>query len=63
MVDRNGKTALHLACERGDVRTVNVLTHFLVNTYEHDSREVDILLNARDYKGYYHIFYFRRNSY
>lgn len=51
MVDRNGKTALHLACERGDMDIVNILTQFLINTHGQDSWEVNVMLNARDYQG------------
>ncbi|KAK3741767.1 hypothetical protein QZH41_002173 [Actinostola sp. cb2023] len=52
LVDRNGKTALHLACERGDVDIIRILTQFLINTHGSDSWAVDVMLNARDYKGF-----------
>lgn len=51
MVDRKGKTALHLACEGGDMNTVTVLTQFLINTFGIDSWEVYTMLNAHDYQG------------
>ena len=51
--DRNGKTALHLACERGNLDCVRELTKPLVDSrFNEETKErVQSMLNARDYEG------------
>lgn len=52
--DRNGKTALHLACERGDELCVKEITRPLLekDSYNDDMKEkLQDMLDARDYQG------------
>ena len=51
--DRNGKTALHLACERGNIECVQEITRPLVDThFSEEARERALdMLDARNFEG------------
>jgi ankyrin repeat protein len=56
LVDRNGKTALHLACERGDMASIEVLTRPLRSDSKASEEVRDCvgrMLDAKDYSGKY----------
>lgn len=53
--DRNGKTALHLACERGDSNCVQEITRPLLEKQsfsDEDGHRLQAVLDARDYQGF-----------
>ncbi|XP_032228503.2 nuclear factor NF-kappa-B p105 subunit [Nematostella vectensis] len=54
LVDRNGKTALHLACERGDIDSVREIIRPLSDkAYNPKTREeISSILNTRNYDGF-----------
>lgn len=55
-VDRVGRTALHLACEQGDMNCIQVLTSPLRcnSGISEDVRDyLVMMLDARDYRGKY----------